>query len=240
MKLITVIITLLTIVWYVVQLVAQAKERQANEQRAAEARLEQLRKQRLQQQQGGESSRAGESRASSGSDGRSDLAERRRKQIEELRRRRAAQAGGSVSTSTSVRVPSASPGAGPAVGPRAGGQFNMGIAPVPTAQRPKRPSQTTGRSAAGRADALRTRPAQQPRQALTAKAQPTLKSKPTKSKKDRPTESATPVSPHQRSVPLAATGVAAGPIRARLRNRAALREAFILKELLDPPVSMRQ
>ncbi len=251
MKLIGALLTLLTITWYVIQVVAQAKERQANEERAAEARRQQLARQQAQAQSKSQSSgsRGPASQRASGSpvDARSDLAERRRQQLEELRRRRAAQASGSSETMIRINQPGPSASATP---PQSG-QFNMGIAPVPTAPRQSQQSRQSQQrqpgSLSSRADALRRRPQQQSRRSQPQSAKPRkTKRQTTRRQQERSIQDTSlPGDPIGMGSPIQSgsvqkTGVGLSDVRSRLKSRAALREAFILKEVLDPPVSLRE
>lgn len=158
-----------------------------------------------------------------------ELAERRRRQLEELRRRAAAARTGASPAGHGTSVPSRP-------GPPA---------PMPSA--PSRPSATAATSADSRRrdEAQRRRNEDQRR-----KSAPRRRDEPRR-RRETPTAPVRPIEQSPRQAARAARSEVGPPpagggdtpstaeIRAMLRDPAALRRAIVLKELLDPPVSLR-
>jgi len=249
------IILLLLGVGWAVQAIAQAVAKKQEQER-----LRQVAEQRRQQaqRQSGRSTptaqpqpepRASSGRPSSRPTSREELAARRQAQLEELRKRRMAQSRGQQ-PSTQVRTgqpsqrqtpPTRQPQARPAQ------RRSTSTAAPPPQQRPylqpddvprravQRPSEKLREKDdfGGRLADLRRKQAEQ--KAMQKRARTSRAASPRL--RDKPIDEQSLVAPD----PFASrrVGVDVSSLRTRLRQPAMLRELFIMKELLDPPVSLR-
>lgn len=164
-----------------------------------------------------------------------DLARRRQIQLEQLRNRREARRENST---TVVRTGSTSSSGGPAG--QGSGRMNL---PSPTVLRPqdvKRRGQAVDPARAAQQEAARAR--QQAAQAAKALQKATDKAAHGK-RSERPQAASEIAPPRADDALTAATrqrrDQSVGIMR-RFRQPSAMRQAFILKELLDPPLSLRQ
>ena len=243
------IIALLVLGWWAVQAIVSAMAKKQEQQRQRE--LAERRRQ-IESQAGGGMTSAGQRPPTAISQPRpatrDDLAARRQAQLEELRRRRMQQARGGAGAPATARVPAQRTPSAPTVPGNVPPTFPSrskipGIAKAPPPRGPvKQPVRVGGRPPQPiRPATAPPKPARQP----IHKELHGLSDIPDVIKAGgiRPT-----VAPTDIGVPISAipgtkkakpAAINVGGIKQRLGDPKALRELFVMKELLDPPVALR-